>query len=142
MDKKDFDSLEDFFSKHSQPNTDEDLSKFTKVGNLFDDLKNNPSGFIPTIQEEQFEADSIQDREERKKYAFCTFILVCSYLLVVLVITIFSGIKINNSSNLLNISDTVLITLQGTALAQIIGLFAFVMKYLFNTKLFSTKSRD
>ncbi len=71
-------------------------------------------------------AGSQQDRDERKKYAKLTFWLVVSYLFIVFVILFFTGF------NLIQISDTVLIALVVTSFAQVVGLFAFVMRYLFS----------
>jgi hypothetical protein len=71
---------------------------------------------------------NLQDQDERKKYAIYTFRLVAFYVFTILLITISCGLE------WLKLSDTVILALLGGSLAQIIGLFAFVMKYLFPNK--------
>ena len=84
----------------------------------------------------------IQDREERKLYAKSTFKFLKIYTYIMLSILFLSGIKgkifLCNIIGLycfiipeFHLSDTVLITLISTSLASIVGIFAFVMKYLF-----------
>ena len=71
--------------------------------------------------------DRNQDREERKKYAFRTFIFLCCFTASVLFIIIAAGFSevINFSLN-----DTVLIALITSSLATIVGIFILVMRYL------------
>ncbi len=71
---------------------------------------------------------NLQDQNERKKYAIYTFRLVAFYVFTILFITVSCGLE------WLKLSDTVILALLGGSLAQIIGLFAFVMKYLFPNK--------
>lgn len=77
---------------------------------------------------EQEISDRIQDREERKKYAYRTFLFVCAFTIIVLLIIIFAGF-----SSLLNfnLNDGVLIALITSSLATIVGIFILVMRYLF-----------
>ena len=72
--------------------------------------------------------DRVQDRYERKKYAFRTFLFLCGFTSVVLLIIIASGF-----SKLINFSlnDSVLIALITSSLATIVGIFILVMRYLF-----------
>jgi hypothetical protein len=70
-----------------------------------------------------------QDINQRKRYAFRTFTLVSAYIIAVFIILFMCGYQENSFS----LSDNILMILLGTALANVIGLFAFVMKYLFNT---------
>ncbi|MCG8579291.1 MAG: hypothetical protein MI866_05215 [Bacteroidales bacterium] len=67
-----------------------------------------------------------QDRGERKKYALLTYCLVVFYIVSVLTITILNG------CNVIELSDPILIALIVTSFAKIVGLFVFVMKYLFD----------
>lgn len=69
-----------------------------------------------------------QDREQRKVFSYVIFGFMCIYMLATLIIVILSGCKV------LVLSDWVLITLLGTALANVIGIFNFVAKYLFHSK--------
>ncbi|MCG8409868.1 MAG: hypothetical protein MI739_01120 [Bacteroidales bacterium] len=77
------------------------------------------------IEAEQLEQDKNQDRKERKKYASHTFWFVIVYVVVILLLVIATGL------NYLKISDKILLALIVTSFAEIIGLFVFVMKYLF-----------
>lgn len=67
-----------------------------------------------------------QDREQRKIFSYSLFGFMCLYMAASLAITILSGCFA------LHLSDTVLITLLTTTLADVIGVFAFVAKYLFH----------
>lgn len=78
-------------------------------------------------QEEEIEGLR-QDREQRKVFSYVIFGFMCIYMLATLVIVFLSGCKA------LVLSDWVLITLLGTALANVIGIFNFVAKYLFHSK--------
>lgn len=69
--------------------------------------------------------DAQQNRKEREKYAHKSYYLVLRYLFAVLLIIFLVGIKV------ISLSDSILLTLLGTSLLQIIGLFKYVMKYLF-----------
>ncbi|CAM1362106.1 hypothetical protein [Tenacibaculum xiamenense] len=72
--------------------------------------------------------DRNQDREERKKYAFRTFIFLCGFTGLVLSIIIAAGF-----SKLIGfeLHDSVLIALITSSLATIVGIFILVMRYLF-----------
>lgn len=70
-----------------------------------------------------------QDREQRKAYAFYVFWFLVSYMVLVFAVLIFSGFNLWGFS----LSNGVLIALITTTTANVIGIFAFVMKYLFNT---------
>ncbi|GHT50590.1 hypothetical protein AGMMS49982_06180 [Bacteroidia bacterium] len=66
-----------------------------------------------------------QDRVERKDYALKIFWLLVGFLIVTLGMTTASGV------GLLGLSDNVLIALLTTTSADVIGIFVFVVKYLF-----------
>lgn len=70
-----------------------------------------------------------QDREQRKSYAFYAFWFLVVYMALVFVVLIFGGFKPWGFC----LKDGVLIALITTTTANVIGIFAFVMKYLFNT---------
>lgn len=80
-----------------------------------------------TKQKEEIEGLR-QDRKQRKVFSYVIFGFMCIYMVATLAIVIFSGYKV------LVLSDWVLITLLGTALANVIGIFNFVAKYLFHSK--------
>lgn len=67
-----------------------------------------------------------QDRKERKKYGIRTFWLVVAYLGVIFLFIFFAGICF------VRLSDAVLIALITTLATNVLGLFYFVMKYLFS----------
>ena len=68
-----------------------------------------------------------QDRDQRKKFANKIFWLLISFLFVSLGIVALSGCcKIH-----FHLSDTILITLLATTSADVIGVFLFVVRYLF-----------
>lgn len=72
--------------------------------------------------------DLQQDREQRKVLSYALFGFMCFYMLVALVIVFCCGF------NWMRLSDMVLITLLTTTLADVIGIFGFVAKYLYHNK--------
>ena len=71
-----------------------------------------------------------QDRCQRKIYASRALIVLLIYMLCVLAILFCNGFRYHNFS----LDNSVLIALITTTTANVIGIFAFVMMYLFNTK--------
>lgn len=69
-----------------------------------------------------------QDREQRKQYAEKIFSCVRLYVLCIIFLLFIQGFHALSFS----LTDPVLITLLGTTTANVIGLFAFVAKYLFH----------
>lgn len=67
-----------------------------------------------------------QDREQRKVYSDKIFTFMCFYVAACIVIVTFAGL------GWLALTDTVLVTLLTSALANVIGVFTFVAKYLFH----------
>ena len=81
------------------------------------------------LRKKQLANDGImQDMGERKEYTHRIFVLICMWLILVSIILIASG------NGNLHYSDTVLVTLLTTTTANVIGLFVFVAKYLFQIK--------
>lgn len=70
------------------------------------------------------------DVEARKKYATCTFILVCSWLGLILLIVCVAGVQ-SWCPFVISFSDTVIVTLITTTTANILAYFTFVLRYLF-----------
>lgn len=72
--------------------------------------------------------DIKQDREQRKKFSSHIFIFMCAYMAISLVIVFLCGLGV------MTLDVSVLITLLTTTLANVIGVFTFVAKYLFHNK--------
>lgn len=72
--------------------------------------------------------DLQQDRDQRKTFSYMIFVFMCVYVVAVFVILFLCGF------GKMTLSDSVLITLLTTALANVIGVFTFVAKYLFHNK--------
>ncbi len=104
-----FGSIDDFLRKNNLGRYTEKVESETLIKQKVEDLK--------------------QDRVERKKYALWTFIFLCIFTGIILLIIIFSGF-----SQVLpfSVSENVLMTLITTSLATVVSIFIFVMKYLFN----------
>ena len=72
--------------------------------------------------------DLQQDREQRKYLSYALFAFMCVYMLIALLIVFCCGFE------WMHLSDKVLITLMTTTLADVIGIFGFVAKYLYHNK--------
>ena len=70
-----------------------------------------------------------QDREQRKSYALYAFKFLVAYMVLVFVVLMLGGLRPWGFC----LKDGVLIALITTTTANVIGIFAFVMMYLFNT---------
>lgn len=69
-----------------------------------------------------------QDRDQRKEFAIKIFHFMCYYMTAVFAILFLVGIV----GNRFHLSNSVLLMLLGTTTANVIGIFNFVAKYLFN----------
>ena len=108
-------SLPDFSKFYSVSSSNERNSSLTR-----DDIE---------LELKKEELESIrQDRRQRGKFSVSIFIFMGSYLLLVLVVLVLSGVKV------LSISDAVLISLLSSTTADVIGIFIIVAKYLFYHK--------
>lgn len=72
--------------------------------------------------------DRKQDRDQRKKFSGHIFKFMCVYMAVAIIIVFLCGLQV------MVLEPSVLITLLSTALANVIGVFTFVAKYLFHNK--------
>ncbi len=72
--------------------------------------------------------DLKQDRQQRKVFSSRIFIFMCAYMSVSLIIVIMDGF------GWIKLEPSVIITLLTTTLANVIGVFNFVAKYLFHNK--------
>lgn len=71
-----------------------------------------------------------QNRNQRKSYANKLFVFLCVYMALVFIVLFFCGFSLFGFT----LSDTVLVTLITTTTANVIGIFAFVVRYLFYSK--------
>lgn len=89
---------------------------------------------IQEIQQKKIEQlsegiqDLKQDREQRKILSYALFSFMCIYMCIALCAVYLCGF------GCMHLSDKVLITLMTTTLADIIGIFSFVAKYLYHHK--------
>ena len=72
-----------------------------------------------------------QNIEERKKYANRIYWLVCSWLVFVGLVVLRNGVQIPIAWIPFGLSDGVLIALITTTTINVIGVFLFVVRYLF-----------
>ncbi|MDR1938948.1 MAG: hypothetical protein LBQ73_10705 [Tannerellaceae bacterium] len=79
-----------------------------------------------------------QDRLLRGKYSGKLFVFMSVFLFLVMFFVFMSGIRLFN----FELSDSVLITLLTTASANVIGIFAIVVRYLFNVPPESKNRRE
>lgn len=69
-----------------------------------------------------------QDRDQRKQFAERIFLSVQNYMIIIVCLLFVQGFNVLYFS----LSDTVLVTLLGTTTVNVIGIFAFVARYLFH----------
>ena len=77
------------------------------------------------MQQEELESRK-QDRKQRGKFSIWIFGFMGAYMLCILVVLVVSG------RGVLQLSDTVLVSLLTTTTADVIGIFIIVAKYLFH----------
>lgn len=71
-----------------------------------------------------------QNRNQRKSYGNKLFVFLCVYMGLVFLVLLLCGFSLFGFT----LSDTVLIALITTTTANVVGIFAFVVHYLFPTK--------
>ena len=71
-----------------------------------------------------------QNRNQRKTYANKLFVFLCVYMTLVFLVLFFCGFSLFGFT----LSDTVLVALITTTTANVIRIFAFVVRYLFYSK--------
>ena len=79
------------------------------------------------LQDEKIK-DLQQDREQRKVLSYALFGFMCFYMLIGILIVACCGL------GWMVLSDKVIITLLTSTLADVIGIFSFVAKYLYHNK--------
>lgn len=92
--------------------TDSDLDKAFKAKEL--------------EEKDEFLKDHKQDREQRKTFSTWIFFFMCVYMFLSIVIVFCCGFE------WMRLDNSVLIALLTTTLANVIGVFNFVAKYLFH----------
>lgn len=70
--------------------------------------------------------DLRQDRNQRKILSYCIFGFMCVYMAAAIVVVFFCGFGI------MELKESILIALLTTTLANVIGVFNFVAKYLYH----------
>lgn len=75
-----------------------------------------------------------QDREQRKEYADKIFCFLCFFIVFVGIFVFIAGLELSKDATECHfrLSENVLIALLTTTSANVIGIFVFVVKYLFN----------
>lgn len=69
-----------------------------------------------------------QDRKQRKIFGYCIFGFMCAYMAAAMVVIYFCGF------GKMKLSNEIVITLIGSTLIEVIGIFNFVARYLFHKK--------
>jgi uncharacterized membrane protein len=96
-----------------------------------DDI-DNATRLVELDLRKEFLKGNIQDREERKNFANKIFKLLTVFLATIVLVVICAGFSKRIGFEL---SDTILIALLTTTTANIIGIFLFVVKYIFKANI-------
>jgi hypothetical protein len=107
----------------------DNTSKNIFVPTIEEVLSNVTKEHIELQQEQEALFGNRQDREERKKFAYKIFNFLCAFLVVCGVVLALCAVEYVP----FRLSDSVLIALITTTCANVIGIFIFVVKYLFKT---------
>lgn len=95
-------------------------------------MEGTPTELVMEIQRKKIERQSEeienikQDRSQRKIFSYCIFAFMCLYMAASLTIVFMCGLEV------MSLKESILITLLTTTLANVIGVFNFVAKYLFH----------
>lgn len=126
------------YNNASKSNNDFDLSLLQKLSatSAFSDTSSTLSEDNMNLALKRVELDlkkevlegAKQDREQRRKFANRVFILIAIYLGIVLIALFFCGF------GMMSLNQSVIITLLSTMTANVIGIFAMVVRYLFYHK--------
>jgi len=107
-----------------QEKTEENLAGLN--GKMEEILLSRQQADIDRLNEEN--ASLRQDREQRKTFSNRIFAFMCMYMSVAIIIVFGCG------RGYMYLHDNVLIVLLTSTLADVIGVFSFVAKYLFHNK--------
>lgn len=81
------------------------------------------------VEKKAEEIESLkQDRKQRRIFSYCIFGFMCVYMAAAIAIVFLCGLGV------MCLKESVLITLLTTTLANVIGVFNLVAKYLFHNK--------
>ena len=111
------------------------LELLSAEGKHADKVEEKQAAFQALIQQRidieklREEVESLkQDRRQRKHLSYALFLFMCVYMAAALVVVFLCGFSV------MYLSDTVLGILLTTTLADVIGIFSFVAKYLYHNK--------
>lgn len=71
-----------------------------------------------------------QDKNERKRYAFNIYSLICAWLVCIFIVISWQGFG-TFGPNPFHLSDSVILALVGSTTINVLGLFVIVVNYLF-----------
>lgn len=114
----------------------DDLKKYLSDFNTLSDsiqqqsVKNDITSVLKVMLATEEIKDIRQNREERKSYASHIFIMICIYLILVFTLLFFSGFGFWG----FYLSDSIILSLIGTTLINVLGVFIIVVNYLFPKK--------
>lgn len=117
--------LDDFLKQVSPSSNDPVVSEKA----AYDEIERRKREAEARHLEIQNESDT-QDRDQRKDFAERVYYFACVYMVFVFLILFLSGSTGVN----FKLNDSVLITLLRTTTANVIGVFAIVVTYLFSRK--------
>lgn len=117
--------LDDFLKQVSPSSNDPVVSEKA----AYDEIERRKREAEARHLEIQNESDT-QDRDQRKDFAERVYYFACVYMVFVFLILFLSG----STGTHFKLNDTVLVTLLRTTTANVIGVFAIVVTYLFSRK--------
>lgn len=117
--------LDDFLKQVSPSSNDPVVSEKA----AYDEIERRKREAEARHLEIQNESDT-QDRDQRKDFAERVYYFACVYMVFVFLILFLSG----STGAHFKLNDSVLITLLRTTTANVIGVFAIVVTYLFSRK--------
>ena len=118
--------LDDFLKQVPPSSSDDPVVSEKKA---YDEIEKRKREAEARHLEIQNESDT-QDRDQRKDFAERVYYFACVYMVFVFLILFLSGSTGVN----FKLNDSVLITLLRTTTANVIGVFAIVVTYLFSRK--------
>lgn len=99
-----------------------------------EDASTQMSSLMVDVQRKKIEKldeelqDLRQDRGQRRVFSYVLFGFMSVYVLLILAVVVCCGV------GCMRLSDTVLVTLLSTTVADVVGVFSFVAKYLYRSK--------
>lgn len=118
--------LDDFLKQVPPSSSDDPVVSEKKA---YDEIEKRKREAEARHLEIQNESDT-QDRDQRKDFAERVYYFACVYMVFVFLILFLSG----STGAHFKLNDSVLVTLLRTTTANVIGVFAIVVTYLFSRK--------